>query len=49
MKVIGNMFVFALGAAAGCGAMMGLDSLKSNKYQVKKTINSAIDNVASMK
>ena len=45
MKLIGNTLLFTLGAALGAGAYMGLESLNKNKYQVKKTINDAIDTV----
>ena len=47
MKVIGCACIFAVGAAAGAGAVIGLDQLNKNKYMVKKTINDAIDNVTS--
>jgi len=45
MRLIGNTFIFALGTIAGASAYMGLESLYKNKYQVKKTINNAIDNM----
>ena len=47
MKAIGCACVFALGAAAGAGALYGLDQLNKNKYMVKRTINDAIDNVTN--
>ena len=47
MKLISSALLFCCGAAAGCGAMMGLDQLNKNKYTVKKTINDAIDNVTN--
>lgn len=47
MKMIGNTLLFALGVAAGAGTYMGLESLNKNKYQVKKSLNDAIDTVTS--
>lgn len=47
MKHLKNISMFVLGAAAGAGAYMGLESLNQNKYQVKKKINDTIDQVSS--
>ncbi|MDD2504969.1 MAG: hypothetical protein PHF21_01700 [Bacilli bacterium] len=47
MKTISYKVMFMLGAAAGVGTLMGLDALNKNKYQVKKKINDAIDQVAN--
>lgn len=47
MKTLNNMFMLAVGAAVGAGAYMGMEALNKNKYQVKKHVNNAIDNVAN--
>lgn len=47
MKAFSNIMIFAIGAAAGAGAYMGMESLNKNKYQVKKKINDTIDHVTS--
>ncbi len=47
MKTLGNMLMLAVGAAAGVGAYMGLESIGKNKYQVKKHVNNAIDDIAN--
>ena len=45
-----KIMMFALGAATGAGAYIGLETLNKNKYQVKKKINDTIDQVTcSMK
>ena len=47
MKSLTNMLMFAAGVAAGAGAYKGIEAMNKNKYQVKKKINSAIDNMTS--
>lgn len=47
MKTFSNFMMFALGAAAGAGAYMGLESLNKNKYQVKKKINDTLNQMTS--
>ncbi len=47
MRPFTNMLVFAAGALAGAGAYKGLETISKNKYQVKKHLNTAIDNMSS--
>jgi len=45
MKIMQSSILFALGCAAGAGALKGMEALNKNKFQVKKRINDAIDSV----
>ncbi|NLL02376.1 MAG: hypothetical protein GX265_05095 [Mollicutes bacterium] len=47
MKAFSNVMLFALGAACGAGAYIGMESLNKNKYQVKKKINDTLSSMQS--